>query len=164
MKEYNNNFILESIVSKIDKDYRDAVDFIILENSKSVPYDSIVIKTRPSIWFNCKAYNYLLARIKLNGNFQYISFPGKLRRYIIENNIKYNTVKSDDFLRIEICYFLDNIDKPEFCNFINTAFFKSFSFEPFGCCHKYKDCTQLHTCLHDDKIYSLACQYRKIIK
>lgn len=38
------------------------------------------------------------------------------------------------------------------------------NFEPsdkFGCCSKYKECSQAGMCLHNNKFYSKACWYRK---
>ena len=38
------------------------------------------------------------------------------------------------------------------------------SFEPsqkFGCCDKYKECSQAGKCIHNNQFYSKACWYRK---
>jgi len=37
-------------------------------------------------------------------------------------------------------------------------------FEPsdkFGCCHRYKECSDERKCIHPDQFYSKACWYRK---
>lgn len=37
-------------------------------------------------------------------------------------------------------------------------------FEPsdkFGCCHRYKECSEEKKCLHPDQFYAKACWYRK---
>ena len=31
----------------------------------------------------------------------------------------------------------------------------------FGCCSKYKECSEQKTCLHVNKLYAKGCQYRK---
>ena len=36
-----------------------------------------------------------------------------------------------------------------------------FAFEPFGCCSRYKQCSNAKTCLHEDLLYSQVCMYRK---
>ena len=33
--------------------------------------------------------------------------------------------------------------------------------EKFGCCHRYKECSDAKKCLHPDLFYSRACWYRK---
>ncbi|MDE7122387.1 MAG: hypothetical protein K2O42_09535 [Oscillospiraceae bacterium] len=33
--------------------------------------------------------------------------------------------------------------------------------EKFGCCHRYKECSDARKCLHPDLFYAKACWYRK---
>lgn len=33
--------------------------------------------------------------------------------------------------------------------------------ERFGCCHRYKECSDAKKCLHPDQFYSKACWYRE---
>lgn len=50
-------------------------------------------------------------------------------------------------------------------NFIKSVVeYYVINFEPkekFGCCSKYKECSDAGECLHDDKFYAKACWYRK---
>ena len=38
---------------------------------------------------------------------------------------------------------------------------KMFSFDAFGCCGKYLQCSDAKKCVHDDLVYAMACAYRK---
>lgn len=31
----------------------------------------------------------------------------------------------------------------------------------FGCCHRYKECSENKKCIHPDEIYARGCQYRR---
>lgn len=50
----------------------------------------------------------------------------------------------------------------DICNDILTAFYDHYiPSERFGCCHMYVECSDSGKCLHEDKYYSKACQYRE---
>lgn len=33
--------------------------------------------------------------------------------------------------------------------------------KPFGCCSKFKQCSDAKKCIHENKLYSMACSYRR---
>ena len=43
------------------------------------------------------------------------------------------------------------------------ALVKSFAFSAFGCCSKYNECNEKLKCVHDDVLYSNACQHKAFL-
>lgn len=65
-------------------------------------------------------------------------------------NASYRFVDTDDiyFEFIEMCV------KFSLENYISTA-------GKFGCCGRYKECSETKKCIHPNKLYSTICEYRK---
>ena len=74
---------------------------------------------------------------------------------------KITTRKSEgDFIRLRLDY-----DSPELINYIkeNTKYrVKNYSSKErmFGCCSRFVECSDARKCVHENKLFSMACHYR----
>lgn len=96
---------------------------------------------------------------------------GKYHRFSIKNNIvsKINIPEEAEIKKLKS----DALNTYIIFRFWNDNVFKFIkdivvyyveNFEPsdkFGCCGKYKECSEAGKCLHDNKFYAKACWYRK---
>lgn len=160
-----NNDIVNIIFDRL----RSAVEFkllnsadISLKNSNTNNITFVVIQARPSPWRG-EISDKTLAKIKSSKISGYVSFKNKYKSEFEKYNIPFNTIKSEQTIRIKFEDFLE-IDEYILKNLINTIFIDSFNFTPFGCCGKFKECQLKHECLHEDIIYATACQWRKLIE
>lgn len=80
-----------------------------------------------------------------------------------QNGIPFKKIKSSVDLQIEVNDF-DNIPDSLLKELLLEIMEKSFAFAVFGCCSKYSDCEKAGKCLHVDTVYSMFCQYKKIIE
>lgn len=85
----------------------------------------------------------------------------KLQLFNIPEDITVKNIASDTLNSYLI---FTEITEP-ILNFIKELIFDYVNnFEPsekFGCCHRYKECSEAKKCLHPDQFYSKACWYRK---
>ncbi|MBQ8297684.1 MAG: hypothetical protein IJX77_07885 [Ruminococcus sp.] len=107
------------------------------------------------------AFNYT---VKGRKNARYISFTikNKIIPFIeIPEEAEKKNIASDK----DNTYFIFDSWNDSTLNFIRKVIFYFIeNFEPsdkFGCCGKYKECSQEKKCLHDNKFYAKACWYRK---
>ena len=107
----------------------------------------------------------LFARLKTEKEVKYISFKEKYKNRFENHGILTYGIKSEpDFFRIPLDEFskIEELkNDPDFIQLIEDIFLDALTFEPFGCCHKYVECSDAKKCLHDDLIYATACMYRK---
>lgn len=104
--------------------------------------------------------NVLFCRIKNTKQKRYMSFSRKYEQDFLDAGFNVSSIASEEgFIRIDIIEFFANISCAQ--SILNTIFKDSFSFESFGCCSKYKECSAAEKCLHEDQVYALACMYRK---
>ena len=91
-----------------------------------------------------------------------ISFSGTFEKDFAALNIPFTKIASDDFVRIDIEYFLNiALNNSAVHKLLNRIYTSSFSFPSFGCCAKYVECSNAGHCLHTDILYaSAACQYK----
>lgn len=61
----------------------------------------------------------------------------------------------------EVIEALDSIDVMRLKVAIRTHLQTLFTFEQFGCCSRYRECSKLKYCTHENPFYSGACMYRK---
>ena len=155
--------IIETIKSMVDAKFRDEVKIYI---RNSADEKSIVsFATKPSFYTNGESKNYLICHVKQSGKIHFVSFPFRTLKVIEAEHIPYTRTKSSDFLRIDFEYFFENWQNESLKKLVNASFMDAISTSnSFGCCSKYASCEQEHRCLHDDKIYSLGCQWRKLIE
>ena len=151
--------IVDRIVSIISHDLLKDVEMR-LEDNKS-DYDSIIITTPPSSYC-LEAKDFLFARIKTTGKLHYISFAAKFASLFRKAGISISKIKSNpDFFRIELPDFEAFLGTPIAPEIIEKIYVGTFNFEPFGCCSRYKECSELRRCIHPHNFYATACQYRK---
>ena len=129
-------------------------------NKNSTSYQSVAVCSKATPYRDGTAEENTFARLKTTKILKYIGFSSIYSNYFKNAKIEFSTIPSDKgFIRIPI----DILDNPnsEFKKIVNIIFFNSFSFDPFGCCEKYIECSDAKKCLHPDKLYSRVCIYRK---
>lgn len=156
----NNTYYVNYLKSLIEQDYLAEADLII-KNNKS-DFDSIII-TAPSNLYR-GSVNNMLGRIKLTGKAPCISFRDKYKNAFIKIGVPVYESKSDTgYFRIGLDnFFTDNcLTDSEIKSVISQIFVDTLCFPSFGCCSKYLECSDAKKCIHDDKLYSTSCMYRK---
>lgn len=127
-------------------------------------YSTITVSL-PDTNYRQNKSDMLFARIKTNARVPYISFKIRYIDWFKNNNIPYFQISSEkDFFRIELKYFepiLKSPEKYDMNKLVEDMFFNAINFEKFGCCYKYKECSDAKKCLHEDLLYSTGCLYRK---
>lgn len=157
------NLIEEQIVCKtiklVDSRFVETTEVTIKENAGA--YNSLIAIPQNTIYRNGLTSEKLIARVKTNGKIQYISLPDTVKSILEEYNIPFTEIKSENFLRLEIDYFLSQ-NNEGLESAINAIFLDALNFPSFGCCARFRECSQSGTCLHPDFLYaSAACQYKK---
>ena len=131
-------------------------------NNKS-GYDSIAIYSEMTA-YRPKVDGALFCKIKETGKQPYVSFRNKYKSWFDEKGIVSWNIKSDkDFFRISPLDFLYIVNKneEEFGRLASQICIDAMSFPKFGCCSKYKQCSDVGRCVHEDLLYSSACEYRR---
>lgn len=152
--------IIQLLNNVISKDYLSTAKIELKENKGA--YNSITIEAQESMYRNGYNTSVLFARLKTDGTVTFISFSDTYKKYI-NGVFNYTTIKSDEsFLRISIDEFFEKVrNNNEAQEALNKIFISSFSFDSFGCCGRYKECSEKGKCVHPDLIYASACQYKK---
>ena len=151
--------IVDKIKKLVNKKFFETADIAIKVNTSG--YNSLIAIPQDTVYRSGLVSKKLIARIKLGKNVEYIALPGSAQKTLEEHNIPFSKIKSDDFLRISIDDFLlrddDGLRKA-----INDIFLHALNFPPFGCCSRYKECSEKGECVHPDILYAAAaCQYKK---
>lgn len=128
-------------------------------------YNSVLIKVENNPYRNGVANKFLFARIRSSGKQPYISFNSRYTKLqaVFANDI-YSIASEPTFIRIDLNAFLEYPDSATLSKVLNEIFLSSFSFPTFGCCSRYKECSNEHQCVHPDLLYATACMHRKIIE
>lgn len=155
--------IFNLVKQSIDARYLNIVDLELkkTENKSEKNAYFICVKADPTPW-RLDSSTKTLAKIKFGKKVSYISFPVSYAKTLNDYSIRYSKIKSEEALRVSIDEFSTispEIIKDLFTNIMLAAF----NFQAFGCCGKFKECEKTGVCVHDDILYSTACQYRKII-
>ena len=157
-EEYANFF--QKVLWK-NENYKELV--LVLNREKSV--EKSINISLPYTIYRENIGNMLFARVKVEKEVKYISFKEKYRKGFEKYGILTYEIKSEpDFFRIPLEEFpkIEELeDDPDFIKLISDIFLDALSLEPFGCCHKYVECSDAKKCLHDDLIYATACMYRR---
>lgn len=157
MNDYAN--VLQDLLFIYDKSF-DQIKLSRIKNSSG--YDTIVISSEMTS-YRPKIDNVVIARIKDTGINQYISFKSKYKYWFDERDIyTESTVSDQGYLRVSLIdfwYIINNYDT-EFSGLISKICLDTMSFPKFGCCHRYMKCSEKGKCVHDDLLYSTACEYR----
>lgn len=151
--------ILQKVEYWVDDKYLETSKIVVKENKGS--YNSLIVLPQDTIYRSSFAKEKLIARIKTSGKVQYISLPESTFKTLEEYKFPFTTIDSDSFLRISIDDFLLRDDEG-IKKAINDIFLKALNFPSFGCCGRYKECSEQGKCIHPDILYaSAACQYKK---
>ncbi|MBQ8574790.1 MAG: hypothetical protein IJ447_01935 [Clostridia bacterium] len=161
-KQFTDEEIFNCFVSLLIPEYLTDCKIKLQKNS-AASYNSVIAVPQNTVYRQNNADSIVLARIKTIGKSPYISFAHINSRLFDAENISYNKVKSDDYLRIDLSLFVSLCEekKEELSNIITTIFAKSFNFPSFGCCSRYKECSNAGKCIHPDILYATACMYKK---
>lgn len=125
-------------------------------------YDTIVIFSDMTE-YRPKIDGALFARIKESGKNPYVSIKYKYKFWFDERGIPTFSIKSEtDFIRVSAMDFWSAVHRydEEFGKLAATICLDSMSFPKFGCCSRYKECSNVGKCIHNDVLYSSACEYR----
>lgn len=160
--------IVDKINALILPENLDHAKILLQENTNNL--DSIVIRLENNPWRNGVIKgDIIFARIKTNGDTQYLNFKNKFLSLFNGTNIKLLPVPDAeaqyDWARVELNSFIELLNAPtkDFIKSVNEIYLGSIVFPEFGCCSKFKECSEKEECVHSDRLYSTACQYRKFI-
>lgn len=126
-------------------------------------YDTILISSEATE-YRPKVEGALFCRIKENGSKPYASFRNSYKYWFDQKGISSWSIKSDvDYFRVSLFDFWNiiNTEQDDFAQLAAQICIDSMSFPRFGCCSKYKQCSDSGKCIHDDQLYSSACEYRR---
>ncbi|MBQ3603918.1 MAG: hypothetical protein IJA02_08770 [Clostridia bacterium] len=156
--------VFETVKNLIEPNYLQSATLKLQENAEHTSYCSIMSSIKPNAYHMSSA-SHFFARVKTAGDEHYISFNIIAKR-IFDNyglDYEFKKIKSEDFYRMALNDFYELAKNSEvFKKALNEFFINSFEFASFGCCSKYKLCSELGSCQHEDIIYaSAACQYKK---
>ena len=135
----------------------------ILRSENKSGYDSLVISSDMTA-YRPRIEGALFARIKENGKRPFIAFRKKYKYWFDNKNIPAWNIESDkDFFRIDPNDFIRAVkdDEEGFAKLASQICVDAMSFPKFGCCSKYKQCSDAGKCIHEDLLYSSACEYRR---
>lgn len=159
------NLIINAIIKSLPEYLSQSGEIVLKINGKKSIYDSIVFSPKQII--SCYRPNIipdvLICRIKRSKKNKYVSFNRAFMKLMIDTNLNIIDVISDSFFRIDFDefynYCINNLD--HIGKIVNTIILDSLSFPHFDCCGKFKECSDVKRCLHEDMLYSTACTYRK---
>lgn len=160
--------IIEKVKNLINEEYMEHADLELNFNAGNI--HSALIKLENNPWRNGVIKGDLLfAQIKCSGNVKYIRFKKQFNCHLDELGIKYTANKTEgkvDTIRANLSDFKNCLDNPSknFINMLNVMFLKNIGFSEFGCCGKQKECERKGKCTHNDKLYSTACQFKKLMQ
>lgn len=124
--------------------------------SESVWITEPVTGKRSKLLFNC----YMRGR--KNDRYATFVIHNSIAKYITPpDNVEVKTLSSDE---LHTYINTKEIDRDLETYIKNIMSYSVKSFEPsdkFGCCSKYKECSDAKRCLHNNLFYSKACWYRK---
>ena len=150
--------LIESILHRYNSNYS---QIRLYDKHNESDYDSIVIASKMTA-YRPKVDGALFARVKEKGKNPYISVKSKYKSWFDEHGIPTYSTKSDiDFIRISPLDFSSAVNQVDFGKLAATICLDAMSFPKFGCCSRYRECSAAGKCLHDDTLYSSACEYRR---
>lgn len=156
--------VFEAVQKLINPRYLQTASLKLQENAEKTSYCTIMSSIKPNVFHN-NSISHFFARVKTGGKISYIAFNDIAKRIFDKYGFEYafKKVASEEFYRMELDDFFElAVNSDVFQEALNEFFIQSFEFSAFGCCSKYKLCSQMGTCQHEDIIYaSAACQYKK---
>ncbi len=117
----------------------------------------LICSTNQNKSISIKADSAIVARIKLNNKLRYIEIKRQHRQKFQD---KKTSNSSQDFFRIEVNDINDVLHFiPELSDIFLIELAKTAG-EPFGCCHRYLQCSDEKKCINPDILVSLSCAYK----
>lgn len=166
-ENYDSTFdyqILEVIQNLIEPSLFNSASLKLQKNADNTNYCTIMSSIKPNT-YHLSSVSHFFARTKTNGQKCYIAFNSIAKRIFDSYGVscEYEKSPTEDFYRMALNDFYELAKNSEvFKKALNEFFINSFEFASFGCCSKYKLCSELGSCQHEDIIYaSAACQYKK---
>lgn len=77
----------------------------------------------------------------------------------IKNNIKHKSDGENKYISIDFITLQELFETAKEVAFAELELYSPSTV--FGCCSKYKQCSDAGKCIHDYKLYAKGCQYRK---
>lgn len=147
--------IINSINAEIVDTHNTPPNFFVLKDNKdksqSVWIKEPVTKMTKKLTFNYKSgkkhtltiKNIVLTELKVPVNAELRKRKSdKKNTYIAFNELDEEAIQ---FIKSVAIYYVDHFEPSD----------------KFGCCSKYKECSDANKCLHENLFYSRACWYRK---
>lgn len=135
---------------------------VFLKENKGIE-DSIIVKAMDSPFYG-KSQEHLLANIKTSGKKHYLSLNSRYMARVKELGLTYSQIESQpNSIRIPLVS-LELLEDETLELLVLELFRDLFSSDGFGCCHLYLECSNAKECLHVDKLYARACQYRRSLE
>lgn len=163
MANYAISSVYEKIRSFIDSKYLESSDFLYKGSALSGAY-SLIVCSKSSA-YHLDTAEHLFAKLKLVNFSGYIFFSktheSSFAEFFSPNQITY----VDTFIRFDLDTFFAAVSACEdLRKLLNNIYLSSFSFSKFGCCSRYKECSDAKMCVHPDILYAAgACQYKRNI-
>lgn len=148
--------IFDYINNSLSARYKKAV---ILNFKESADGKTVIIRAtaKETAWHQ-ELPNKTILKIDFNN----ILLPKASKTILNELNVTYEVDEKSDTCCVDIKYFMtlkdDIIEKILIYN-LN----QSFAFSAFGCCSKFNECNEKLKCVHDDVLYSNACQQKSFL-
>ncbi|MEI8200112.1 MAG: hypothetical protein WCG21_08620 [Eubacteriales bacterium] len=105
--------------------------------------------------------SYVIMNIKNQKNIELLIRNKQYADVLFPSSATLKELKSDKIYK-HIVFERDNEDFYEYLKAnVNYCLDNYKSSNSFGCCSRYEECSAAMTCLHENKLYSTGCYYRK---
>lgn len=167
-KEY---YYLQEYISKIDKlmtkEYNSPENFV--KYKKNIVNSSVcLVEPKNDIYPLKKQQSVLIFNYTYKGfrneSIKYHVFIVKKRMLNLITAPECSMIKNfeSDELNTYVCFSDFNESAMKFIEQVIRYYVEHFEpADKFGCCSKYRECSEAKKCLHNNKFYSKACWYRK---
>lgn len=123
--------------------------------------DSLSYKSNKSGYSVVTFGKQTIFRLQLRGKQNYISVPAGLGDLIPDAFPKKKQKHGDKYICVEFFPDSDNNYLPFLCLLVSASINRYT--KEWDCCSRYLECSNAKKCIHPDKIFALACGYRKIL-
>ncbi len=132
------------------------------DNKTRKQFSSIFFVAKPSVYRSAHDLNITIATVKKSGKSLFIMFSKRFQKLFDDYNISYSSIESENFIRLDSLQIHSAINEVAFSKIIEQIVLSSFNFASYGCCSRYKECSNQRKCIHPDYFYaSASCQYKK---
>ncbi len=122
-------------------------------------YSRYIDAAKNKSYCSLKAKNFLVARIKQKRGSVIIEYKSKYDKYFEGVEIQH---LNDGYSRI-VMPSIDSVDSVAYSlgSVAVDMLSEGASGESFGCCGRFVACSDAGKCLHPDKLFAIACSYRR---